>query len=81
MDEHSPTNTTRKTPGPTFFLVALFVYLCVVHAGSLWSLGPDYTLPVLAENDLLPQATMAFFYRYLELVGLGSIAHYGTAMA
>jgi hypothetical protein len=81
MDEHSPPNTTRKTPGPTFFLVALFVYLCVVQGGSLWSLGPDYALPVVAENELLPRATMAVLQRCLDLVGPGSTGHYVTSLA
>ena len=38
MDEHTPSNTTRKPPGPAFFMAALFVYLCVVHGLSLLSI-------------------------------------------
>lgn len=81
MDENSPKNKTRKTPGPTFFLVALFVYLCVVQGLSLWSLGPNHTVPASSESALLPHATMASFYQFLAWMGQSSIAHYGTAMA
>ena len=81
MDEHSPKNTTRKTPGPTFFLVALFVYLCVVQGVSLWSVGPEAQLPAHPVDELLPRSTVAFFYGYLDEVGQGSFGHYGMALA
>lgn len=81
MDEHSPPNTTRKSPGPTFFLVALFVYLCVVQGASLWGSGSNVLVSAFPTDDLLPRATMRFFYGYLNLVGHGSFGHLGIALA
>ena len=81
MDEHSPPNKTRKSPGPTFFLVALFVYLCVVQGASLWGSGSNVLVSAFPANDLFPPATMRFFHAYLNLVGHGSFGHLGIALA
>lgn len=58
MDEPTPTNIKRKTPGPAFFMAALFVYLCLVQGASLLSIGPQPAMAPLAE-DLPGSALLA----------------------
>ncbi len=53
MDEHTPSNTTRKSPGPAFFMAALFVYLCIVHGLSLLTMpSPDVSAPFVNVNAI-----------------------------
>lgn len=54
MDEKTSTEKTRKTPGPAMFLVALFLYLSVVHVASILSVGPQPRVPALAAGSDMP---------------------------
>lgn len=69
MDEHNPSNTTRKTPGPAFFMAALFVYLCVVHGLSLLTTSSSAINGTLVAVEAIPDGVEAFLNGFLGYLG------------
>jgi hypothetical protein len=69
MDEHTPSNTTRKTPGPAFFMAALFVYLCVVHGLSLLSVPSPAVSPPFVDVKAIPNIVETYLNGFFGLLG------------
>ncbi len=80
MDEHAPSNTTRKTPGPAFFMAALFVYLCVVHGLSLLTAPSPVTSPPFVDVKAIPDGVETFLNAFFGLLGYSSRVLQGLAV-
>lgn len=80
MDENATTEKTRKTPGPAFFLAALFLYLLVVHGTSILTAGPQPRVPEVAASEHLPAFAAALMNKFLHWTGRAPLALEGMAL-